>query len=156
MALINKLTAIGDAIRSKTGTTAELSLDDMVTAINSITSGSNGLQSVKVQSYNSTTFDISNFVEGDENFLLFFTFMSSSTGSGYLKAFYSPELAAPATVADKSTNSSGITSFVGNNALQQSGIMFLTNNAPAVTYANGKVTISGATLGYYAILFYGG
>ena len=36
MALIDKLTAIGNAIRSKTGATAKLSLDDMVTAIEGI------------------------------------------------------------------------------------------------------------------------
>lgn len=37
MALIEKLNAIGNAIRAKTGGTAKLSLTDMVTAINSIT-----------------------------------------------------------------------------------------------------------------------
>ena len=42
MALIEKLNAIGDAIRSKTGGTAKLSLTDMVTAINSIQSGGSG------------------------------------------------------------------------------------------------------------------
>lgn len=36
MALINKLTAIADAIRSKTGSTAKLSLDGMASAINGL------------------------------------------------------------------------------------------------------------------------
>ena len=40
MALINKLSAIGDAIRAKTGGTEKLTLDQMPDAINSITSGS--------------------------------------------------------------------------------------------------------------------
>ena len=40
MALINKLTAIADAIRSKTGTTEPMTLDEMVTAIANITTGS--------------------------------------------------------------------------------------------------------------------
>lgn len=39
MALTNKLTAIGDAIRYKTGTTELLTLDDMPTAIRSIETG---------------------------------------------------------------------------------------------------------------------
>lgn len=40
MALINKLEAIADAIRAKTGGTTELSLDDMVDEIEGISGGS--------------------------------------------------------------------------------------------------------------------
>ena len=40
MALTDKLTAIADAIRSKTGTTEPMTLDEMVTAIANITTGS--------------------------------------------------------------------------------------------------------------------
>ena len=40
MALTNKLTAIANAIRSKTGTTEAMTLDEMVTAIQNITVGS--------------------------------------------------------------------------------------------------------------------
>ena len=40
MGLISKLTAIADAIRSKTGTTNTMTLDEMVTAITNITTGS--------------------------------------------------------------------------------------------------------------------
>lgn len=39
MALTNKLSAIGDAIRAKTGKSQKLTLDSMVTEINSITTG---------------------------------------------------------------------------------------------------------------------
>lgn len=42
MALINKLTAIADAIREKTGTTDEMTLDAMASAIAGITTGSGG------------------------------------------------------------------------------------------------------------------
>ena len=38
MALVNKLTAIGDAIRNKNGSTSKLTLDSMVTAINDMAS----------------------------------------------------------------------------------------------------------------------
>ena len=40
MALTDKLTTIADAIRSKTGTTEPMTLDEMVTAIANITTGS--------------------------------------------------------------------------------------------------------------------
>lgn len=40
MALIDKLTAIANAIRSKTGSTEPMTLDEMVTAIANITNGS--------------------------------------------------------------------------------------------------------------------
>lgn len=39
MALTNKLTAIADAIRGKTGSTNKLTLDEMPTAISNISSG---------------------------------------------------------------------------------------------------------------------
>ena len=42
MALINKLKAIGDAIRAKTGKTNELTLDQMVTEIEGISGGDDG------------------------------------------------------------------------------------------------------------------
>ena len=42
MALTNKLSAIGDAIRAKTGKSEKLTLDSMVTEINSITTGGSG------------------------------------------------------------------------------------------------------------------
>lgn len=43
MALTNKLTNIANAIRSKTGGTSQLTLEQMVTAINSIETGGGGL-----------------------------------------------------------------------------------------------------------------
>ena len=43
MALTNKLTAIADAIRGKTGTTNTLTLDEMPTAISNISSGGGDL-----------------------------------------------------------------------------------------------------------------
>ena len=39
MALINKLEAIGDAVRAKTGDTNKLTLDEMATKINGIKPG---------------------------------------------------------------------------------------------------------------------
>ena len=45
MALTDKLTAIADAIRSKGGTTDQLTLTGMVDAINAIQTGGGGIQS---------------------------------------------------------------------------------------------------------------
>ena len=46
MALINKLTAIADAIRSKTGTTEPMTLDEMAVAIEGISAGGDELEVV--------------------------------------------------------------------------------------------------------------
>ena len=43
MAIINKLAAIADAIRGKTGSTELLTLDQMVDAINGIQTGGGGM-----------------------------------------------------------------------------------------------------------------
>jgi hypothetical protein len=51
MALTNKLNAIGDAIRNKTGSTAKLTLDQMPTAINSITTGSGSSGGIDFATY---------------------------------------------------------------------------------------------------------
>ena len=49
MALINKLTAIGDAIREKTGNTNKMTLDEMASAITNISSGDAGGESANVE-----------------------------------------------------------------------------------------------------------
>ena len=51
MALIDKLTAIADAIRGKTGGTALLTLDDMAAAIAGISSGGGGGSGVTITEY---------------------------------------------------------------------------------------------------------
>ena len=51
MALINKLQAIGNAIRSKTGKTEQLSLDQMVTEIEGIQTGSGGEEIIPEEAY---------------------------------------------------------------------------------------------------------
>lgn len=45
MALTNKLTAIGDAIRAKTGSNDKLTLDGMASAIANISTGGGGIES---------------------------------------------------------------------------------------------------------------
>ncbi len=57
MALIDKLNAIGNAIRAKTGGTAKLSLADMVTAINGIQTGGGGGTSTIIGTFTPTSSD---------------------------------------------------------------------------------------------------
>ena len=51
MALINKLTAIADAIRAKTGGTSQLSLDEMATAIAGIETGGGATEPYVEETY---------------------------------------------------------------------------------------------------------
>ena len=87
MALINKLSAIGDAIRAKTGGTEKLTLDQMPDAINSMTSGSPGGGSSNVSiisgqviasssriSFVGADFD---FTTNDYNISIFFSFVDT-------------------------------------------------------------------------------
>ena len=69
MALINKLTAIGDAIRNKNGNTDKLTLDSMVTAINDMADVT--IDGVKVTESLSLTSFIYNKDEGSLPFTLF-------------------------------------------------------------------------------------
>lgn len=65
MALIEKLEAIGDAIRAKTGGSSQLSLDDMVTEIGNISGGGNIPEiiypTVNYTGWDSPQLDLSNF-----------------------------------------------------------------------------------------------
>ena len=97
MALTNKLTAIGDAIREKTGSTELLTLDQMATEIANISSGGGGSWStatITSPAYSGyyRVFDISNYVSKDnKNWMLFFsaTYSSSQT---WETAFIAPFL----------------------------------------------------------------
>ena len=55
----SKLTAIGDAIRAKTGSAASMTLNEMVTAIGSISGGGSSMESGTVTGNNSKTITFS-------------------------------------------------------------------------------------------------
>ena len=55
MALTDKLTAIANAIRSKTGSTNAMTLDEMATEISNISVGSGGSSGDIAMSFDSTT-----------------------------------------------------------------------------------------------------
>ena len=73
MALISKLTAIGDAIRAKTGSSEKLSLDGMASAIASISTGGSG--EFFIQSFNQPTgkvLDFSGYTNDIKNVIAIF------------------------------------------------------------------------------------
>lgn len=91
MALINKLTAIGDAIRSKTGETAEMTLEEMATAITNLSTGSTGtLQTATITSIGNRIY-VDNYVASGENFILFYTAYSGSSGANYTLSMWMPD-----------------------------------------------------------------
>lgn len=98
MALINKLTAIADAIREKTGTTDEMTLDAMASAIASITTGSGEsgaeyewttAKTPSVYKASSWSFDLSSTI-GTEDNVPFVLFLSGGTSNtyNYMAALY--------------------------------------------------------------------
>lgn len=91
MALINKLEAIGDAIREKTGGTEELTLEQMATAINGLSIGGGTLQTAVITSVVGYTYYLDNYVDvsAGDNFILFYTF-KAKYGSDYIKAIHMP------------------------------------------------------------------
>ena len=70
MAIINKLSAIGAAIRAKTGKTELLTLDSMPTEIASIVTGGGSLSTGSVTRKTETSFDVSNFTTDANSFIL--------------------------------------------------------------------------------------
>lgn len=79
MALTDKLTAIADATRAKTGTTNQMTLDEIATAINGISSGGN----IEVKSFVPTqaanvttaTIDLTNYINNiQDEFVMVYTY----------------------------------------------------------------------------------
>ena len=79
MALTDKLTAIADATRAKTGTTNQMTLDEIATAINGISSGGN----IEVKSFvpaaaanvTTVTIDLTNYINNiQDEFVMVYTY----------------------------------------------------------------------------------
>lgn len=86
MALTDKLTAIADATRAKTGTTNQMTLDEIATAINGISSGGN----IEVKSFvptqaanvNTVTFDLTNYINNiQDEFVMVYTYSHTSNST---------------------------------------------------------------------------
>ena len=93
MALTNKLKAIADAIRAKTGSSEKLTLDGMASAIANISTGGSG--EFFVQSFNQPTgqvLDFSGYTTDIKNVIgIFWQQYQSQTGS-YYRGYYTPGL----------------------------------------------------------------
>lgn len=78
MALTDKLTAIADATRAKTGTTNQMTLDEIATAINGISGGNIEVKSfVPAQAANVTTatIDLTNYINNiQDEFVMVYTY----------------------------------------------------------------------------------
>lgn len=90
MALTDKLTAIADATRAKTGTTNQMTLDEIATAINGISSGNIEVKSfvpTQAANVNTVTFDLTNYINNiQDEFVMVYTYSytSSSTKIYYI------------------------------------------------------------------------
>ena len=168
MALTNKLSAIGNAIREKTGGTGLLTLDQMATEISNISSSGGGSWSTAnitspVNTYNKT-FDISNYVLDDnKNWMLFFSATYNSSSS-WETAFIAPFLSELydstkpyGLIYTKSRNNNGSSSGNTNILGYSNGFFSDPLNTDKVKYSNGVISWTGSStyqLAQKAVLLY--
>lgn len=162
MALTNKLSAIGNAIREKTGGTDLLTLDQMATEIANISGGSGGgsWSTATITSPSSAynkTFDISNYVSSDnKNWFLFFSATYNSS-SFWETAFIAPFLSelysgnANGLIYTSSRNNGGSTS--GNKKVLGYSDGFFSDplNYSKVSYNNGVISWAGSSTNQLAV-----
>ena len=170
MALTDKLTAIGNAIRTKTGGTGLLTLDQMATEIANIQGGGGGGGSwstatitAPTTTYNKT-FDISNYVSDDnKNWMLFLSATYSSSYS-WETAFIAPFLSelydstkTYGLIYTKSRNNNGSSSGNTNILGYSDGFFSDPLNTDKVKYSNGVISWTGSSthqLAQKAVLLY--
>ena len=112
MALTNKLKAIADAIRAKTGSSEKLTLDGMASAIANISTGGSG--EFFVQSFNQPTgkvLDFSGYTTDIKNVIAIFWQQSKS--SSYYRCYYTPGLQGWVSADGHTMNSEKAEYFVG-------------------------------------------
>lgn len=169
MALTNKLSAIGNAIREKTGGTNLLTLDQMATEIANISGGGGGgsWSTATITSPTTTynkTFDISNYVSDDnKNWMLFFSATYSSSSS-WETAFIAPFLSelyestkTYGLIYTRSRNNSGSSSGNTNILGYSNGFFSDPLNTDKVKYSNGVISWTGSSthqLAQKAVLLY--
>ena len=168
MALTDKLTAIGNAIRGKTGGTDLLTLDQMATEISNISSSGGGSWSTATitaptTTYNKT-FDISNYVsDNNKNWMLFLSATYSSSYS-WETAFIAPFLSelydstkTYGLIYTKSRNNNGSSSGNTNILGYSDGFFSDPLNTDKVKYSNGVISWTGSSthqLAQKAVLLY--
>lgn len=141
MALTDKLTAIADATRAKTGTTNQMTLDEIATAINGISGGN-----IEVKSFvpaaavdvTTVTIDLTNYINNiQDEFVMIYTYRYTYNNA---KVYYIAVVKinkANKSVSELSTFRMGQSS--GTPASQASNYQF-TNNKLTINFRNA-VTI---------------
>ena len=155
MAIINKLSAIGAAIRAKTGKTELLTLDSMPTEIASIVTGGGSLSTGSVTRKTETSFDVSNFITDANSFILCFTYNNNSNPNIYGRGMYIPGLTKNTLYFNNSTcSNTGIKRFTGS-PVDSSMFYDASGDAQSLTctFENGIITFS-RTVGTSAKIIY--
>lgn len=155
MALTNQLSAIGTAIRAKTGGTELFTLDEMPSAIGSITGGvsTNGMhQPAAIVRSSTNSYDVTNYVSSDRyNFFWLFLAYAPSGSDTYKRYLYTCKTLGEI-ITTPSADSAGIkyshtTGTLSNSlTLQVKDIPF--------TFQNGILTFTSGVVGEKAILIY--
>ena len=168
MALTDKLTAIGNAIREKTGGTELLTLDQMPTEISNIQGGGGGSWSTATitaptTTYNKT-FDISNYVSDDNKNWMLFLSATYNSSSSWETAFIAPFLSelydstkTYGLIYTRSRNNNGSSSGNTNILGYSNGFFSDPLNTDKVKYSNGVISWTGSNtyqLAQKAVLLY--
>ena len=149
------LLGIGNAIREKNGTTDLIATTDMAQTIINLPTGGPA-ETIKINSIaraSTTSFNVGKYVGDATDFILFFTYASSSSASSYSRFVY----------RDGSIGSLFTTSGTkaGVNALITTS-MTATNavasklTTPTATLSNGILTLNKGYVGSYGVLIYRG
>lgn len=145
MALTDKLVAIGDAIRSKTGSTEAMTLDAMATAITNLSSGGGGGGTLSYAQLNRTAYT------GSTRTFDLTEYLAASSGTVYFITQY-------ATTTFISVITDGVlieTRYGTNGSIAYASAASLA--APTFALADGIMTITGSgssNLKSYAVVIY--
>lgn len=144
MALTDKLTAIGDAIRSKTGSSDLLTLDAMTEAINNLQTSDaptmvfQDIKSYRTSTSSAVTFDISSFIGTSDNKPFFLAARGATGSSTYGLAIYHYDGAGTFTMVSTNKNASGyIGATAGSKCSISAGVVTITTNATIIANTTG-------------------
>lgn len=155
MALTNKLTAIADAIRGKTGKTAEMTLDQMASEIVGIETGSGGSAVYSgefIPAENLTTISID--IPGNYTYFVIYATARVTGNSVKATGFLFTDNARPLwyAIASNNTGASLGTVIYDFQYSDETNKIFKVNNTK-ITISDNKVDIvtgtSGTNLGYF-------
>lgn len=154
--LVNEqsLTDIATAIRAKNGEETTYKPGEMAAAISNLPTGGGGnLQYVVLTPATTTTLDISNYVDGHKNFILYYGRKSNNQRMAFAPCFSDVNLGPSSATFVGST---GFNELIGTGGQRVFNTLSASSNG-SITYdeTTGIITISGSsTLGNSAVLIY--